>query len=447
MKTVAVFNERDTLRIENGKLIVGGCDALALGKEYGTPCYILDQAYVETMAKVFRDAIQNNYGGNGLVKYASKAFCCKEIYRIMDTLGLGLDVVSGGELYTARSVNFPADRIYFHGNNKSDREIAEAMDYGVEKLVVDNIDEISHIAEIAAKRGIKQKVLLRVNPGVEAHTHHYIQTARLDSKFGLAIEKGYAERGVCEILKKSSLILSGLHCHIGSQIFEKQAFSAAACKMMLFIKQIKTQYKYETPELNLGGGYGIWYSAGDKVMRLSDYADFMREITDTIQKKCDEYDLKKPYLTIEPGRSIVGEAGITLYTVGNVKNIEGIRKFVSIDGGMFENPRYALYQAKYTALSASKPNAPHTDRVTLTGKCCESSDMIIDEAYLPVATQRGDIVAVFSTGAYHYSMASNYNRNFVPPVVAVKNGRSRYLVKPQSYEDLVRNDAVYHDEL
>lgn len=435
-----MFNERDTLKVLNGHLNIGGCDTVDLAKTYGTPLYVMDEQYMRRIVATYMDVIAREYAGNGIVKYASKAFCCKEILRIMNSMSTGLDVVSGGELHTAVSVGFPAEKIYFHGNNKSDAEINMAFDYGVQRFVVDSLDEIQHINEMAAARGKVQEVLLRVNPGIEAHTHHFIQTAKLDSKFGLAIACGYAEKGAIAIQNSKNLRLFGLHCHIGSQIFERQAFELAAEKMMDFIGFLKCEHGIAVEELNMGGGYGIWYSEGDKKMKPADYADFISAIIAVIKGKAKQHSVQLPFFSIEPGRSIVGEAGITLYSAGAVKNIEGIRKFVSVDGGMFENPRYALYQAKYTAINASRADLPQTDKVTLTGKCCESGDMLIDEAHI-AGCERGDIIAVFSTGAYNYSMASNYNRNAVPPVVCVNNGEARLMIKPQTLDDIIRNDV------
>ena len=436
------MNERDTLKINRkGHLEIGGMGAVDIAKQYGTPVYVFDEKHIRNMMRVFRDVIDSYYGGNGLVLYASKAFSCKAIYKIAAQENIGVDVVSGGELYTALSVGFNPAKIYLHGNNKLVNEIEYALDNRVGTIVVDSLREADILDKLAGKRNIKQNVLIRVNPGVEAHTHAFIQTARTDSKFGFSISDGDAENVVAHLLKKKNLRLRGFHCHIGSQIFEKQSFALAAEKMLDFIADIKHKHGFEAETLNLGGGFGIWYNDEDPKLGLDDYRDYLKSIIAEIELKTEKLNLKRPFLVIEPGRSIVGEAGITLYTVGAIKDIVGIKKYVAVDGGMFENPRYALYQSKYTALLANRANAVCTEKVTIAGKCCESGDIIASDVALPAA-QSGDILAVLSTGAYNYSMASNYNRNFIPPAVLVNEGKAEYIIKPQTYEDIVRNDEM-----
>ena len=276
---------------------------------------------------------------------------------------------------------------------------------------------------------------------MEAHTHAFVQTARTDSKFGFSVSDGSAEAMAKHILGKKNLVLRGFHCHIGSQIFEKQSFVLAAHKVMDFAAEIKNKLGFELNELNIGGGFGVWYNDEDPKLKYSDYADYLKALISAIKEKAEEHKLNAPYLLIEPGRSVVGEAGITLYTVGAIKDIAGIKKYVAVDGGMFDNPRYALYQSKYTALLANRANEPCTEKVTVAGKCCESGDLIAVDVPLPEANS-GDILAVLTTGAYNYSMASNYNRNFIPAAVLVNNGSAEYIIKPQTYEDLVRNDLI-----
>jgi diaminopimelate decarboxylase len=295
--------------------------------------------------------------------------------------------------------------------------------------------------EIAGEKGKVQNVIIRINPGVEAHTHAFVQTARTDSKFGFSIADGTAKKITEYILNKKHLKLLGYHCHIGSQIFEKQSFVLAANKVMDFISTIKTEALFEAQVLNIGGGFGIWYNDEDPKLKLCDYANYLKALICAVKQKAEEHKLKKPFLVIEPGRSIVGEAGITLYTVGAIKDIPSIKKYVAIDGGMFDNPRYALYQSKYTVLLANRANDKCTEKVTVAGKCCESGDLIAVDVPLPEA-KSGDIMAVLSTGAYNYSMASNYNRNFIPAAVLVNNGKAEYIIKPQTYEDIVRNDVI-----
>ena len=436
------MNQRETLKINSkGHLEIGGCDAVDLAKNFGTPLYVFDEKYIRDMMRVYRDTIEKEYGGNGLVLYASKAFSCMAIYRIAAQENIGVDVVSGGELYTAVKAGFPAEKIYMHGNNKLLRELEFAVDAGVGTIVVDSYDEADMLDDIAKAKGVEQNVLIRINPGVEAHTHAFVQTARTDSKFGFSISDGTAEKMSAYILKKKYLNLKGYHCHIGSQIFEKQSFVLAAQKAMDFMAMIKSDLGFEADTLNIGGGFGIWYTDDDAKISVDGYAAYLEALISAVKEKSSELGLKQPYLLIEPGRSIVGEAGITLYTVGAIKDIPGIKKYVAIDGGMFDNPRYALYQSKYTVLLANRADEACTEKVTIAGKCCESGDLIAVDVPLPEA-RRGDIAAVLSTGAYNYSMASNYNRNFIPPAILVHGGKAEYIVKPQTYDDLVRNDVV-----
>lgn len=436
------MNTRKTLRVnEQGHLEIGGADAVALAKSFGTPLYVMDEQYIRDMCSVYRDAIQEEYDGNGLVLYASKAFSCLAIYKIADSEHIGVDAVSAGELYTAFKAGFPAEKIYLHGNNKLPYELEFALDHKVGTIVVDAYSELDMIDQMCAERGMVQNILLRINPGVEAHTHRFIQTAKTDSKFGFSVADGMAEKITQYALTKKHVHLAGYHCHIGSQIFEKQSFLLAVDKMMAFIAEIGKKYSFETEVLNLGGGYGIWYTDEDAKFSCADYADYLKAIIRELKAKSQEYGVRSPFLVVEPGRSIVGEAGVTLYTVGAIKEIPGIKKYVAVDGGMFDNPRYALYQAKYTAILANRAAEKPTEVVSVAGKCCESGDLVCADVSLPKA-ESGDILAVLSTGAYNYSMASNYNRNFIPPVVLVKDGKAEYIVKPQTFEDLVRNDVI-----
>ena len=436
------MNTRKTLRVnEQGHLEIGGADAVALAKSFGTPLYVMDEQYIRDMCSVYRDTIQEEYDGNGLVLYASKAFSCLAIYKIADSEHIGVDAVSAGELYTAFKAGFPAEKIYLHGNNKLPYELEFALDHKVGTIVVDAYSELDLIDQMCAERGMVQNILLRINPGVEAHTHRFIQTAKTDSKFGFSIADGTAEKITQYALTKKHVHLAGYHCHIGSQIFEKQSFLLAVDKMMAFIAEIGKKYSFETEVLNLGGGYGIWYTDEDAKFSCADYADYLKAIIRELKAKSQEYGVRSPFLVVEPGRSIVGEAGVTLYTVGAIKEIPGIKKYVAVDGGMFDNPRYALYQAKYTAILANRAAEKPTEVVSVAGKCCESGDLVCADVSLPKA-ESGDILAVLSTGAYNYSMASNYNRNFIPPVVLVKDGKAEYIVKPQTFEDLVRNDVI-----
>lgn len=421
---------------ESGNLTVAGVDMVALAKEYGTPLYVMDEDMIRSVCRKFRDSIARYYQGNGLVCYASKAFSCKEIYRIMKSEGIGIDAVSIGELYTAFSVDFPAEHICFHGNNKTEEELKYAVEKNVGRIIVDNLTELESLNRIAAEMNKKPGVMFRIKPGIDAHTHDFIRTGQIDSKFGFALETGEAMAAVKEALKLEHLELKGLHCHIGSQIFDIDPFEAAAEVMMKFMAQIKADTGLEIRELNLGGGFGIKYTQADKP---SDYDCYMERVSGVVKKLAEKLDLPVPFIYIEPGRSIVGAAGLTLYTVGGIKHIPNIRTYVSIDGGMTDNPRYALYQSRYEMAIANKAAQEKTQTVTVAGKCCESGDLLGEG--IPIQpVEVGDTLAVFATGAYNYSMSSNYNRVAKPAVVMLKDGASRIVVKRETLEDIVRND-------
>lgn len=421
---------------ENGELILGGVGVKTLAAQYGTPLYVMDENVIRSNMRAFKSSMDKYYGGKGLVCYASKAFSCKEIYRIAKEEGIGADVVSIGEMYTAKSVGFPMDQVCFHGNNKTRRELEAALDWGVTRIVVDNLTELHTLSALAKEKGIIAEILLRIKPGIDAHTHNFIRTGQIDSKFGLALETGEAMEGVKEALAAESVTLRGLHCHIGSQIFSVDPFVHAAEVMMGFLGQIKAETGVELPELNLGGGFGILYTDEDEPVPFGDY---MEPVSRAVKASAEKLGLSQPFVLIEPGRSIVGEAGTTLYTVGSVKEIPDIRTYVSVDGGMGDNPRYILYQAKYDMILANRVNEPATETVTVAGRCCESGDLLGEDVPLAPA-KPGDLLAVFATGAYNYSMASRYNRVGIPPVVMVKDGASRVIVRGESLEDLVRND-------
>ena len=437
-----MMNERETLKInEHNHLEIGGADCVELAKQFGTPLYVFDEAYIRKMMRVYRDTLEKHYEGNGRVLYASKAFSCKAIYAIANSENIGVDVVSGGELYTALQAGFPAEKIYMHGNNKLDYEIGEALDAGIGCIVADAYSEIDKIDAESAKRGICQKILLRINPGVEAHTHAFVQTATTDSKFGFSIANGTAQEATAYALTKKHVTLEGYHCHIGSQIFEKQSFVLAVEKCMAFAAQMRERLQFTLKTLNMGGGFGIWYTDEDRKIPAEGYAEYLETLIQTVKTQAKAYRLPLPFLLLEPGRSIVGEAGITLYTVGAIKDIPAVKKYIAVDGGMFDNPRYALYQSKYTPILANRASEPCTEIVSIAGKCCESGDLIAVDVALPKANA-GDILAILSTGAYNYSMAMNYNRNLIPPCVLVHDGQAEYIVRPQSYADIVRNDVL-----
>ncbi len=419
-----------------GHLTIGGADTVSLAETYGTPLYVMDENQVRIHCKSFKESIDRFYGGNGLVCYASKAFSCKEMYRIVASEGLGVDVVSGGELYTAIAAGTDPAKICFHGNNKTVQELEMALEYGVGRIVADNIYEMQTLNRLCSEKNKKADILLRIKPGVDAHTHDFIRTGQIDSKFGFALETGEAFEAVKFALSCENLNFTGIHCHIGSQILDTQGFEAAAEVMLTFIKKLRDELNAEVRDLNLGGGFGIQYTEKDDPLP---YEAFMEAVSVIVHDFCEKNNITLPFIIIEPGRSIAAPAGITLYTVGGKKIIPNIRTYVSVDGGMCDNPRYIMYQADYTALIANKANAPKDTVVTIAGKCCESGDLIGENMPLQEC-EPGDILAVCATGAYNYSMSSNYNRLCKPAVVFVKDGEARLAVKRETLEDIIRND-------
>ncbi len=421
---------------EKNHLVIGGADTLELAEKYATPLYVMDEGMIRKNCRMFRDSMESYYGGKGLVTYASKAFSCKEICRIIAEEGLGLDVVSAGEIYTAVQAGFPAEKMFFHGNNKTPQELAYALEAGVGRIVVDNRTELDLLDGMARAAGRTAKILFRIKPGVDAHTHSFVRTGQIDSKFGLALETGEAMEAVQAAAKLENVELVGLHCHIGSQIFDIDPFEHAAEVMLTFMAQIREKTGIIIRELDLGGGFGIKYVPENDPVP---YDRYMERVSKVVKGCCKKLGLEQPFVIIEPGRSIAGPAGITLYKVGSVKEIPNVRTYVAIDGGMTDNPRYALYQSEYELVVAGRAGDPRTQTVTLAGKCCESGDLIGKD----MSTQEireGDIVAVLATGAYNYSMASNYNRIPRPAVVMVKDGQPRIAVKRETLEDLVKND-------
>ena len=419
-----------------GHLTIGGIDTVSLAQQYGTPLYIMDEEQIRRNCRKYKSSIERFYNGNGLAAYASKAMCCKAVCRVAMEEGLGLDVVSAGELHTAASVGFPPERIYFHGNNKTPEELSEALRYGVGHIVVDNLAELGLLNSLAKSCGKRPGIFLRIKPGIDAHTHEFIRTGQIDSKFGLALETGEAMEAVETALRCSHLQLEGIHCHIGSQIFDIEPFELAAEVMLGLIADIKEKTGVELRQLNLGGGFGIKYVPEHEP---AEYDSYMERVSAVVHRVCTAKRLMVPFIIIEPGRSIVGNSGITLYTVGAVKEIPGVRTYVSVDGGMTDNPRYALYKSEYHAILANKAGEQRSMPVTLAGKCCESGDLL-GEGLLIQPVHVGDTLAVLATGAYNYSMASNYNRLPKPPVVFVNHGTSRTVIRRESLDDLLRND-------
>lgn len=420
-----------------GHLEISGCDAVELAQQYGTPLYVMNEDEIRSACQRYRSSFERYYQGNGKPIYASKAFSCKEIYRIVVQEGLDVEVVSGGELYTALQAGVDPKHIHFQGNNKTPGELAYAVESGVGDIVADHMEEIRQLQQLALENNVTVAVSLRIKPGIDAHTHDFIRTGQIDSKFGMDLANGEAMEAIRLTLACDNLLLTGLHCHIGSQILEIQPFVHAAQVMLDFYGQIKDTLGITFAALNLGGGFGISYTEQDQAVP---YEDFMRDVSAVVQERCKELGLDTPFIYLEPGRSIVGEAGTTLYRVGAIREIPDVRNYVSVDGGMFDNPRYALYQAEYTCLLANKADRPADYTATIAGKCCESGDLIQEHTCLQ-APEQGDLLAVLCTGAYNYSMSSNYNRNCKPSCVMVSQGESRIVIKGETYEDLVRNDV------
>jgi diaminopimelate decarboxylase len=422
-----------TARRADGVLTLGGVDVRDLVHQHGSPLYVYDEEDVRQRAREYANAFHD-----GDVHYAGKAFLCTAVIRWLHEEGLKLDVCTGGELAVARRAGFPADKITMHGSNKSTHEIAAALDYGVGHIVLDSFEEIARVGYLAKEKNLRQKVLIRVTTGVEAHTHEFIATAHDDQKFGFSRTSGAALEAVRRVLELSQLELAGLHSHIGSQIFETDGFEVAAHRLAELLVRIRDEHGVELPELNLGGGYGIAYLPGDQPHDPKAIADGLKNI---VARECRAYGLQMPRLTVEPGRAITGPGGVTLYEVGTVKDVEGLRTYVSVDGGMSDNLRTALYGAEYTCALASRAATAPPMLSRLVGKHCESGDIVVRDLWLPADLAAGDIVAVAATGAYCRSMASNYNFVPRPAVVAVQDGTSRVIVRRETEDDLLRLDA------
>jgi diaminopimelate decarboxylase len=420
-----------------GHLEIGGCDATDLVEQYGTPLYVMDEALIRQRAREFTEAFQAS-GFRFQVAYASKAFCVMAMCKLAEQEGLSLDVVSDGELFTALKSGFPVDRIHFHGNNKTPFEIEMAVDAKIGCFVVDNFTELHLLNEIAGQRGRRVKILFRVTPGVEAHTHEYISTGQTDSKFGFDIGNGQAKQAIEAAKDLPNIEILGIHSHIGSQIFEVEGFRMAAERVAEFAANIRKELDVTLQVINLGGGFGIRYKEGDTPLKISQY---VKAITDAIKDCFGQANYPLPEIWVEPGRSMVGDAGTTLYTIGTYKDIPGVRKYVAVDGGMTDNPRPALYESVYEAMLANRANEESEEVVSIAGKACESGDMLIWDLSLP-KTKSGDILAVSCTGAYNYAMASNYNRIRRPAVVFVQDGQADLVVQRESHDNIVDNDLI-----
>ncbi len=421
----------------NGHLTFAGMDTAALAEQYGTPLYLMDEARLRHNCRVYLDAFQAHFSPDSLPCYASKANSFKELCRIVASEGMGLDVVSCGELRTALLSGCDMSRVFFHGNNKTDADIRYAMENGVGYFILDDVEELLAVSRIAREMNLTQKVQLRVTPGIDPHTYAAVDTGRVDSKFGIAIETGQADEAVKLLLQQPALELTGIHCHVGSQVFGEDVFQRAAAVMLDYIAHIRDITGYTVRQLNLGGGYGVPYTLSDGTV---DIAARIGEVAQVIHRHSAELGIPEPAVLMEPGRSIVADAGMTLYTVGTVKNITGYKRYVSVDGGMADNPRYALYESRYTCLAANRITEAHDTVADVVGRCCESGDIIQPSVPLPASVCRGDILAVCTTGAYNYSMASNYNRLPRPPIVMLKDGASRIAVRRETPEDLTALD-------
>ncbi len=421
----------------DGILTFGGADTVEMIKKYGSPLYLMDEERLRHNCRIYVDSMKKYFGDDALPLYASKANSFKQIYRIVASEGMGTDVVSSGELYTAKQAGFPLERAYFHSNNKTDADIEYAIDCGIGYFVADNEEEICAIDHFAKEKGIVQKILIRLTPGIDPHTYEAVATGKVDSKFGSAIVTGEAERVTKIALSKENIDLCGFHCHVGSQVFDSEVYIAAAETMLSFVADMKNKYSFETKQLNLGGGYGVRYTSKDPVI---DIPENIKLVAETLKKMCEKLGISLPAIRMEPGRSIVADAGLTLYTAGSVKRIPEYKNYVSVDGGMPDNPRFALYGSAYTVVCANKMNEKCDFLCSVVGRCCESGDILQENVCLPSSVKRGDIIAVLTTGAYNYSMASNYNRIPRLPIVMINKNESYVAVRRESFEDITRND-------
>ncbi len=415
--------------------IFSGYDTVELAKKYGTPLYVISRDVIKNKCKEIKNDFLYKYDNTKAV-YAGKAFLTMVMCKIIEEEGLGLDVVSGGELYTGIRAGFPMKDVIFHGNNKSADEIKMAIKNDVGRIVIDHMDEVSMIEDTASSFNKKVKVLIRVTPGVNSNTHKYISTGQRDSKFGIPVDN--INEVVSKTLNSEHIELMGFHFHIGSGLYENDSYISAVKALLKIMKKIKDDLGFITKELNTGGGFGIYYTKKDCVKPISYYTD---SIMETLYKYCNELDLDIPAIIIEPGRWIIGEAGITLYTIGAIKEVPGIRTYVSIDGGLPDNPRPALYEAKYEAVIANKFKEKREKVVTIAGKCCETGDILIHDLSVP-KVRKGDVLAVLSTGAYNYSMASNYNKLPRPAVVLLDKNRDKVIVNRETYDDILKNENI-----
>lgn len=422
--------------IRDGKLYFDGCDTTALAQKHGTPLYIFSETDIVSRFSELRESFLSRWE-NTRVAYACKAFCTTAMMKLVQREGLCIDVVSGGELYAAISAGFPAERIEFNGNNKLPCELEAAVDYGIGRIIVDSLQELPRIEAICKDKGKKVNILYRITPGIKVDSHDYIVTGKKDSKFGFPLDEDVIFPAIQAAIASEYVNFMGVHFHIGSQLHDNKGYLDALEMMLTLVRDVKEKLGFTMTELNIGGGFGIVYTNEDR----KPFAYYLTPIMERIDAFSKELGIPRPNVVTEPGRSIVGEAGMSLYTVGAVKDIHGVRKYVSVDGGMTDNIRPALYQAIYKGLLANRASEMADDTVTVCGKCCESGDILARDIQLP-QVQVGDLFALFSTGAYGYSMASNYNSNPIPTVLLVKEGRDEVIVRRQSYEDIIRNNVI-----
>ena len=424
------------LRNREGELCFANIPLSTLAEKYGTPLYLYDEARIRHNCRVYLDAVREGFGLDARVMYASKAASFKQLYRIVKEEGLGVDVVSCGEIYTAALAGFPLEKAYFHSNNKTDEDIEFAIKNGVGCFVVDNAEELFAIDEIAAKHNIKQKIMLRITPGIDPHTYAAVATGKVDSKFGSAIETGQAKEITSLALTFENLELCGFHCHVGSQIFDAEVYLATSKVMLKFVSDMERELGFICRDLDIGGGLGVRYVESQPVL---DIKATILKVAEEMKKEAKRLGITLPRISLEPGRSIVADAGLTLYTVGTVKRIPGYKTYVSVDGGMTDNPRFALYGSPYTILPVFDADVER-EICSVVGRCCESGDILQENLPMPNDIERGDLLACLTTGAYHYSMASNYNRIPRPPVVMLKDGESYLAVKRETIDDIVKLD-------
>lgn len=420
-----------------GNIEIGGCDLQQLAVDHGTPLYVFDEATIRHMCREFVGAFKKEYP-DSRIEYSSKAFANPALARIVEEEGLHMDIVTGGELAVARAAQFPAERLNFHGNNKGRQELEEALEYGIGRITIDSFHEIELLDEIAGRKGKRQRVMLRVSPSIDPHTHLLTTTGVLDSKFGFSIETGAAEEAVKKALASKNLNIVGLHFHLGSPIFELEPYSQAISYVLEFAAKMRKKYGLQMREFNPGGGMAVGYVREKLPPAISDYA---KEIAAALRVGCDAHGLPEPSLTVEPGRAIVGRAGVAVYTVGGIKHIPGVRTYVSVDGGMGDNIRPALYGSLYTVTHVTKPAAPRTEKVTICGKYCESGDVLARDVTIP-PVQSGDLLALPASGAYCIPMSSNYNMTMRPAIVMVRDGKARLIRRRETYADLLATSLV-----